>query len=373
MFLVSRYFFVSLSLITLSLSVIPNKFVQISLALIFIIYFLFKQGLSKNVISKTLIVAIYLILIFLSQIFISDFIEFLKSFSLTILFFIIFFSIQKIVFFKSVELKNAIIFSVILIISFEIIQLIEVLVFNSRTTYFLLDQYSISTATDAGRFESANFLGFLRPVSFFHEPSYLGSVLFICLISLKNLNSNLLFRLLTIFGIILSLSTLNYLFLLLYFTFSLKKKYYPAAFIIISPFLVYYASFFFNFFRFSEIFQEGTSGWARLVKPYIEVLKELNENWAYFGRAIGNNKVIHDNSFFLIISYTGFLFPFFFYYIYNYSKKIIIKDKFIILGLLNLIFLNGAIFTPESTFLVMILISSFNLKINLKENYNKPL
>ena len=373
MSLISRYFFVTLSLITLSLSVIPNKFVQISLALIFIIYFIFKQGLSKNVILKTLIIAIYLILIFLSQFFISDFIEFFKSFSLTILFFIIFFSIQKVIFFKSVELKNAIIFSVILIIGFEITQLIEVLVFNSRTSYFLLDQYSISTATDAGRFESANFLGFLRPVSFFHEPSYLASVLFICLISLKNLNSKLLFRLITIFGIILSLSTLNYLFLLLYLIFSVKKKYHIPAFVIIFPFFVYYSSFFFSFFRFSEILQEGTSGWARLVKPFIEVSKEITENLTYFGRAIGNNKVVHDNSFFLIISYTGLLFPFFLYFIYKSSKKILIKNKYIILGFLNLIFLNGALFTPESSFLVMILISSFNLKINIKENYKKPL
>ena len=136
---------------------------------------------------------------------------------------------------------------------------------------------------------------------------------------------------------------------------------------------MYYASLLFSFFRFSEIFQEGTSGWARLVKPFNEVSNEIIENWSYFGRAIGNNKVVHDNSFFLIISYTGLLFPFFLFFIFKYSKKILIKNKYVILGFLNLIFMNGALFTPESSFLVMILISSFNLKINIKENYKKPL
>ena len=368
-----KYICLIMAIISLSLSIIPNDFIQISAALIFVIYYFFKNLPNYQVTIKVGIIGFYLIIVFLSQIFISDFYEFFKSFSLTILFFFIFFSTQKVIFFKSVEFKNAIIVSVILIIGFEIIQLIEVLVLNSRTSYFLLDQYSISTAKDAGRFESANFAGLLRPVSFFHEPSYLASVLFICLISLKNLNSKPLFRLITIFGIILSLSTLNYLFLLLYLIFSVKKKYYPATFIIIFPFFVYYASFFITFFRFYEISQEGTSGWARLVKPYIEVLKEINENLAYFGRAIGNNKVIHDNSFFLIISYTGLMFPFFIYFIYKHSKKILIRNKYIILGILNLIFLSGAIFTPEASFLFLILISSFNLKTNIKQNYKKPL
>lgn len=362
-----------MAIISLSLSIIPNDIFQISAALIFLIYFIFKNLPNYQVTIKVGIIGFYLILVFLFQILFSDFIEFFKSFSLTILFFIIFFSTQKVIFFKSVELKNAIIVSVILIVGFEIIQLIEVLVLNSKTSYFLLDEYSISSAKDAGRFEAANFAGLLRPVSFFHEPSYLASVLFICLISLKNLNSKLLFRLIAIFGIILSLSALNYFFLLFYLVFTIKKKYYLAVSVIILPFFLYNVSYIFSFFRFSEIFIEGSSGWARLVKPFIEVSRELIENWAFMGRAIGNNKVVHDNSFFLIISYTGLLFPYFLYFIYKSSRKILIRNKYIILGLVNLIFLNGAIFTPESSLLVMILISSFNLKINIKDNYNKPL
>lgn len=368
-----KYICLTMAIISLSLSIIPNDIFQISAALIFLLYFIFKNLPNYQVTIKVGIIGFYLILVFLFQIFFSDFIEFLKSFSLTILFFIIFFSIQKVIFFKSVELKNAIIVSVILIVGFEIIQLIEVLVLNSKTSYFLLDEYSISSAKDAGRFEAANFGGLLRPVSFFHEPSYLASVLFICLISLKNLNSKLLFRLMAIFGIILSLSALNYFFLLFYLVFSIKKKYYIAVFVIILPFFLYNVSYIFSFFRFSEIFIEGSSGWARLVKPFIEVSKELIENLAFMGRAIGNNKVVHDNSFFLIISYTGLLFPYFLYFIYKSSRRILIRNKYIILGLINLIFLNGAIFTPESSLLVMILISSFNLKINIKDNYNKPL
>jgi len=373
MFKKIKYICLIMAIISLSLSIIPNDFIQISGALIFIIYFFLKNLPNSQETTKIGIIGFYLIIVFLSQIFISDFIEFFKSFSLTILFFVIFFSTQRVIFFKSVEFKNAIIVSVILIVGFEIIQLIEVLVLNSTTSYFLLDQYSISTAKDVGRFESANLAGLLRPVSFFHEPSYLASVLFICLISLKNLNSKPLFRFITIFGIILSLSTLNYIFLLLYLVFNVKKKYYIPVFIIIFPFFVYYASLLFSFFRFSEIFQEGTSGWARLVKPFNEVSNEIIENWSYLGRAIGNNKVVHDNSFFLIISYTGLLFPFFLFFIFKSSKKILIKNKYVILGFLNLIFLNGALFTPESSFLVMILISSFNLKINIEENYKKPL
>ena len=368
-----KYICLTMAIISLSLSIIPNDIFQISAALIFLIYFIFKNLPNYQVTIKVGIIGFYLILVFLFQILFSDFIEFFKSFSLTILFFIIFFSTQKVIFFKSVELKNAIIVSVILIVGFEIIQLIEVLVLNSKTSYFLLDEYSISSAKDAGRFEAANFAGLLRPVSFFHEPSYLASVLFICLISLKNLNSKLLFRLIAIFGIILSLSALNYFFLLFYLVFTIKKKYYLAVSVIILPFFLYNVSYIFSFFRFSEIFIEGSSGWARLVKPFIEVSRELIENWAFMGRAIGNNKVVHDNSFFLIISYTGLLFPYFLYFIYKSSRKILIRNKYIILGLVNLIFLNGAIFTPESSLLVMILISSFNLKINIKDNYNKPL
>ena len=350
-------------MISLSLTVIPNDLVQLSVALIFMINFLVRNPPNMRDLNKVKVIVAYCLIILLSQFFISNVVEFLKSFILTVFFFIVFFSSQRATFFEPSKLIKVISVSVVLIFGFQIIQLIEVLIFNSKTSYFLLDEYSISTAIDAGRFESASFVGVLRPVSFYHEPSYLASVLFICLITLKNLGSTIWVRILAIFGIILSLSTLNHLFLLLYLIFTLKKKYLIYFSFFIIPISMYYINDILGFFRFAEIFQIGTSGWARLVKPFNEVLKEISENWALFGRAVGNNAIVHDNSYFLMISYTGLMFPLFIYFIYKYSRKTIITNKYIVLGLLNLLFLNGAIFTPESSFLVMILFSSLSCYI----------
>ena len=373
MFEKSKYIWLIVAVISLSLSVIPNDLFQISVALIFMTFYLVKNLPNTQDLKKVQLIVIYCVVVLLAQIFISDVLEFVKSFLLTIFFFIIFFTSQKATFFDSSKLINAISVSVVLILGLQVVQLVEVIIFNSRTSYFLLDEYSISTAKDAGRFESANFVGVLRPVSFFHEPSYMASVLFICLITLKNLNSVLWIRVVAIFGIIASLSTLNHIFLLLYFVYTVPKNYRIYLSVIIIPISLYWISDILSFFRFAEIFQAGTSGWARVVKPFNEVLKEIIVNWTFFGRAVGNNAVVHDNSFFLIISYTGLMFPVFIYFIYRVSRKIIITNKYIVLGLLNLIFLNGAIFTPESSFLVMILFSSLSCYMNNKDNYIRTL
>ena len=78
------------------------------------------------------------------------------------------------------------------------IQVFENILLGSSSTWFLLDSVSISTATDISRFQAMNLLSYMRPISFYHEPSYLGIVLLILLICANELKVKKIFIYITI-------------------------------------------------------------------------------------------------------------------------------------------------------------------------------
>lgn len=320
----------------------------------------------------------YTLLVSLTQFSNTDYFEFLKSLIYFISFFLVFFNSQiNNPTLGYNHLRSVIAISVLLIFGFEIIQVFEHVVLKSNSTLFLLSDFSISTAQNAGRFEAVNLLGYIRPLSFFHEPSYLGSTLLVLLLCLDNLEvpkSGKLIKVLCILGILFSISITNYIGLLIYFLwikrkdrFSIILKYFLISFGLVS------SSVLVSFLRLDEILLRGSSAWARIILPIEAIEYEIFSNYALFGRSLGNTSIIFDNSFFLIICYFGFLTPIFYYYVYKQSLPEIVADKSILLGLMVLFFLNGAIFTPESSFLLSLIImtiklkSQKNLKIRIKK------
>lgn len=362
-----KYIFV-LTIFTLSFSLFGKGGYQLSLASLFITYLVLTS--SKNTFLKTFIIAAYTIIIFLSQIFVSNGFEFMKSFFYFTFTTIIFFDSQKRkIFVTREEMKKFVSIALVIIISFELLQVIEGVVFSSNKLMFIFDPISISTAEDSGRFEAVNFLGYIRPFSFYHEPSYLGSVLFILLIIEKNIANRKFLIILATVGIVLTFSMLNYLFLLLYLAQEVYKK---NKFLFVSIFLFLSIGWGYSiliFLRLNEIQLEGSSAWARLILPMLEIKREVIQNLAIFGRALGNTTRIFDNSFFLIIAYFGVLTPVYFIYLIKYSSQII-RKKEVIFGIGNLLMLNGAIYTPESAFLLFILIISTRIAYEKTLNNN---
>ncbi len=295
-----------------------------------------------------------------------DLVEFFKSFLLTVITIFIFSSSLKKPIYE-IGSKNLLIiikFSSLFIISFELFQVIEKLIFGSTNSWFYLDGFLISTATNSNRFQAANFLSFTRPISFYHEPSYLGIILLILLICGKQLRINLYFQLFIVFGIILSFSTTALVFLIFYFfMFNIKKI---KLFFILSIITILLGLSFFdsetinNFIRLNEILNPGTSGNQRLIGPFDYLVNELFFNHHIFGIPLGQSNLVFNNSFYLLFLYFGFLTPVILLLLfYILFKKYGFDSIFYLIALFSLLFLNGAIFTMEDAFILYFLNTTF--------------
>ena len=201
-------FFFLLAILTLSLYVF--RFIGYSFSIAFflvgllIVFSLKHIPLNSWIIYTLLLIHQYFVLVLF--IFELDFIEFLKSFLLVNIAILGFigskFYVPKVIY--NLNFKLILSIAVIVIVLFELIQVLEYSSIGTSFCWFLLDKYSISTAEDVGRFQAVNFLNYMRPVSLYHEPSYLGLVLFSVLIWGESLKINLYIKSLIIIGIILS-------------------------------------------------------------------------------------------------------------------------------------------------------------------------
>lgn len=358
------FFFLFFLFAILSLSLYVFRFIGYSFSVAFflvcLLVFFSLKHLPKNSWRIYILLLIHQYIIFVLFILDLDLVEFIKSFLLVniTLLSIIGSKFYTPKFVVEINFRLLLSIAVFIIVLFEVIQVFEYSFFGTSFSWFLLDKFSISTAEDVGRFQAVNFLTYMRPISLYHEPSYLGLVLFSVLIWGESLSFKIYLRLLVLLGIILSFSTTIYLFLIMYYIPKVyNNKYFKILFIFsILFFIVKYNISIFQFFRFSEIVTEGTSGYARIGAPFFEVIKLIFLQSNYFGIPFGQSPIMFDNSFFVIFSYYGILMPLFYFLIFG-SVLRSIKDYrkvfncFLIIG--ACLFVNGAFFTPETSFLVV--------------------
>jgi hypothetical protein len=300
-----------------------------------------------------------------------DGIEFLKSFMLTaVTLFVYISSLVPIdALRKRIDYASVLKIATYAIVFFLFVQVSEQFILGTTTSWFWLDGISISTADEIGRFEAANALGIFRPISFFHEPSYLAAVAFILLVVNDHLFSRKKIRYVLIGSIVLSFSASMLGILLTYLTFNLwfrnraqfmAWRWQVTASLMILLLVIIYPEHLFKLMRLGEIFMDGTSGYIRVIEPWLEVKKVLSE--LPFGIALGQSEVVFNNSLFLIPLYFGFLSPFliliWFFVIFQKLTRIRYVVNYF-LGISSLLLVSGAIFTMESALLLLILNYAF--------------
>ena len=325
------------------------------------------KKISYKIIKLYFVLLFYLVSVAIFFINSLDILEYVKSFLLTsIMLFIYLNSLNKLDNnIKSINLLLVIKYSSVLIISFELFQVFEKLLYGTTNSWFFFDSISISTATSSGRFQATNFLTFTRPISIYHEPSYLGIILLILLITGKQLQIQKSFQILIISGILISFSTTALLFLILYYVLRYLKK--IKIFIFIISILFFLLFTFFdsetvnNFIRINEILNSGTSGNQRLIGPYDYLAKELFTYYHIFGIPLGQSDLVFNNSFYLLFLYFGFITPFLFIFFIKYIFNIYgYNAMYYLVAIFALLFLNGAIFTMEDAFILYFLNITFN-------------
>jgi hypothetical protein len=362
----------TIGLLTLSLGLFKISGYSFSIANILILHLFYIYVNKSNTKADIVYFGINIYLLVIAIFFIGnlDIIEFLKSYLLTtIMLFVFLSSLVKPIILKNFNLSRIISILSVALVFFEIIQICEYLILGSSNSWFLLDKFSISTATDVGRFQAVNFISFMRPISFYHEPSYLGIILLILLICANELKVKKIYLILIISGIILSFSTTALIFLILYTIFKNFNNFKNILIVIsISTVLL----FFFidketldNIFRFNEILNSGTSGNERLIGPYDYLIDQFFHKKHYFGIPLGQSDLIFNNSFYLLFLYFGLFTPFlllgFILFIFFRFKTNSIKY---LIAFFSLLFLNGAIFTFESALILYCLNYAFNFSSN---------
>lgn len=359
--------FLILSICTLSLSVIRIAEYPVTFAFFFVLVYVAKT-IGKIKLTDLFAFSIlnaFLIFNALVNIGRLDVIEFIKSYLLTV-FFLYCYTTSFSILSKQIGgicYHSLIFYSTTLIVGFEALQIIDQIYFDSTSLWFLFDGISISTADDIGRFEAVNYLGFFRPISFYHEPSYLAAVLFVLFVANDQQLKNKTVRYTLIVSIFFTLSITLLVFLIIYLLIELfdrQKKYFLILLPIVFLMLIYMFLNFTFFFRFDEINTEGTSGWIRLILPMSETNKIINQS--IFGIPLGQSKFIFDNSLFLIISTFGILTPILLstliIYIKNKLRSNILTLKYLTV-FFSILFLNGAIFTIEAAVLCLLINLSF--------------
>lgn len=361
-------FFYLFSIVTLSLSVLKISGVySITLAAFFTLYFIVKTANNIKISSAFVFISFvcFLILKALINVFWIDSAHFFRSFLLTSVFlycYIFSFSIKPKLIFK-LDYKLFLKYSILLIVGFEFLQIFEQLFLETTELWFLLDGISISTAENIGRFEAVNFLGFTRPISFYHEPSYLGTVLLV-LFAVNDLQvkSKTAFFVL-LFSILLTLSSTVILFLFAYILIDYLHQHLVSSITMFASAilaLIVMQVDLLSILRIDEIFVTGTSGWFRVMFPMEETFRTIGR--APFGIPLAQAEFVYDNSLFLIMVYFGVLTPFlalgWIIFLKYKLKSMILTAKYLVV-FFCMLFLSGAIFTFESAVLCILLNFTF--------------
>ncbi len=355
------------SVVTLSLPIVHIANYGVTLSFVVLLVYLVRlRKFSSNGLIVFFSLTAYFLFNALASIGILDEYEFIKSFGLTLVFLLCYCASfgpgQNLL--RLIDVNLFLWVTTFIVVGYEAVQVFELLVAGTTNSWFFLDDYSISTATDIGRFEAVNLLGYYRPVSVYHEPSYLGIVL-LMLLSVNNntINSNSLTLILLVaiaftVSMVAIIFTLAYLFLLFFRTG--KTTVLAVLFSFLCIFGIIWFDRVIEGLRFDEILNEGTSGWVRVMLPFEEAVSILRAS--YFGNALGQNQVIFDNSLFLFFVYFGVMLPLVLLIWFFALKKSVGLNADLLRYLaffFGLISLNGAIFTPESTLMLLIVGSTF--------------
>lgn len=353
-------FLLSVTLLSLSLVFFKIGGYSVSVAFIFNLYFL----VSKPLLRSHLYIYFFFLLFFLFnliyQIWALDIVEFIKTCTLFSFAILTFLNYKRVSLknWSEASLKNTVKFCVLITVGIALLQVSEFLFLNSTNYYKIFDGISISTAESADRFQAVNLLSFIRPISVYHEPSYYGSVLLLLFMCANALRMHFIWKFLTFFGIILSLSMTVYFFTILYIGYLLRDYKYILAILLIVGFVFFAGPELLITLRIDEIIREGTSGNQRVVAPIYSIIFEFSKVYTIFGRSLGQMEKQLDNSFFVLFGYFGVFFPLLLYFIWCYIKISLKKstDQVVfIIFFLNVLFLNGAIITPESQFMLFLL------------------
>ena len=294
-----------------------------------------------------------------------DGMEFLKSFMLTAVMLFVYITslVPRDALRKRIDYASALKVARYAIVGFLLVQVAEQLFFGSTTSWFWLDGASISNAVDIYRFEAVNALGIFRPVSFFHEPSYLAAVIFIMLVINDHLFPGGKVRYILIGSIVLTLSALMLGVLLAYLAIDLwcrNKALFLVGALMVLVFVLVFPEHVWEFSRLGEIFIEGSSGYIRVVDPLMHIKAILSK--FPFGIPLGQSEVVFDTSLFLIPLYFGLFAPFLILIWVFVILQRLGRIKYVVkyfLGVSSLLLVNGSIFTIESAFLLLILNYAF--------------
>ncbi len=361
-------FFVAIGLITLSLAVfsIFDGYAVTVASFVIACYCLYMVNHIRvnHIIAYGLVIG-FLVINAAMHVLWLDGIEFLKSFMLTaVMLFVYITSLApRDALRQRIDYASALKVAIYAIVGFQFVQVSEQLFLGSTTSWFWLDGVSISNAVEIGRFAAANAHGIFRPVSFFHEPSYLAAVAFILLVINDHLFPDGKVRLVLIGSIVLTLSALMLGILLAYLAIDLwyrnKARFFVGALMVLVLILVY-AEHVWEFSRLGEIFIEGSSGYTRVVEPLMETKAVLSES--PFGIALGQSEVVFNNSLFLIPLYFGLFSPFLILIWVFVIVQRLGRIKYVVkyfLGVSSLLLVSGSIFTIESAFLLLMLNYAF--------------
>jgi hypothetical protein len=293
------------------------------------------KGISREYLIFWILLIAYFILIYAVNIFTADVVEFWKSL-INIVLFAPTFSLVSYLFKNNKISYKFLRYISIGIFIFAVIQVVALVWFKDDSYFFLLDPISISTADDVGRFQAANLMWYMRPVSIYHEPSFFGLVSLV-LLHVHYVRTNKL-NYINILAIILSMSSTAIAFLLLYLVWQQTALLKVFGLAVLGVLMVT----FYSYTRLDEVLQPGTSGHERLVKPILDLWVNYARN--FLAVPVGNLFPQTNNSMQLLFAYLGIasllLIP------------LALKIYRILPVVLCILFTNGAFLTPDGAILL---------------------
>lgn len=293
------------------------------------------RGVTKDYVAFWSVLLAFFLLVFCLNIYTASLLEFWKSLINIILFAVTLPFVAHLFNNNHVSYAGLNYISVGIFV-FALIQIIALIAFGTNSYFFLLDSVSISTADDVGRFQAANLMWYMRPISIYHEPSFFGLVSLV-LLHVNYIRADKIIYV-NILSIILSMSTTAIFFMVMYFIWHQRIVLKLCGLLSIVALMILLP----DYTRLDEIIQPGTSGHERLVKPIIDL--GINYSRNFVAVPVGNLFPQTNNSLQLLFAYFGIasfvLIPF------------ALKLYRVLPVVLCILFTNGAFLTPDGALLL---------------------
>lgn len=353
-------------------------------AIIYFIVLIPQKKTVKSIIKFNVILTIILLGYFNAI----DKVEFWKSFVLTFL------SITLIIFgpilIRKVSLEKKMQFFIFIFKSYVYVVIYGLLQFITKNFFGLDFLYNNLGAFQFHPHFENELFGLTRATSFFYEPSVFGwvtNLIISLLLVFKDrvgIANNIFYKYVIIYliGLMVSLSSSAFssliLILIIYFFIKSNRKAY--FFLFSLPIIITIVWFIMPYLRITEIETENTSGYARLIFPFLN-LEEVIKVYPYFGRGLGQfgvddlslvfDGIIHNSIFGFFISF-GLSGLIIFIMALRRLRTYIILENISIIVWLNLILIfstTGSFLSLELPFVYLIMYTLFST-IN-SDNYKR--